>query len=203
MALNRDICEARSQEDIITIVEKSSEHFNTVNIATALNRLGRVAARKSARLDEGIKTLEMLLLQQRADFKERELTTSLAGLAKTGTASPDTFHTIRTQTLAMLQTTINQQGISQLVWSYATARCHDNDVFAAASDKILTVLPQLSAQALANIAWSYATVRHEDRELFRGIADCAAHRLLTFEPQHLTNLLWAFSKAGQPATRAV
>ena len=199
MSLNHNICDARTQEDILEVVETSCEHFNTVNIATALNRLGRLAARKSARLDEGVKALEMLLLQQRADFEERELITSLAGLAKTGTANPDTFLSIRAQTLTMLQSTVNQQGLSQLVWSYATARCHDNDVFAAASDRILTVVPQLSAQSLANIAWSYATVRHEDRELFRGIADCAAHKLSMFEPQHLTNLLWAFAKAGQPA----
>ena len=86
--LNREIIASRSAGEILAIVEGRGESFNGVNVATAVNKLCKVArARDNLRRDPRYKHLLELVQKNANEMKSREIANVLNALSKLGAAA--------------------------------------------------------------------------------------------------------------------
>ncbi|CAJ1432050.1 unnamed protein product [Effrenium voratum] len=100
------------------------------------------------------------------------------------------------------------QGLSNLVWAYATvppsgtpaeeaqARRQLEGLFAACARAAVPQLGGAKVQEMSNMAWAYAKVSIEAPELLEAIALAAEPRLADASTQNLCNLAWAFASLG-------
>ena len=86
--LNREIIASRSAGEILAIVEDRGESFDVVNVATAVNKLCKVArARDNLRRDPRYKYLLELVQKNANEMKSREIANVLNALSKLGAAA--------------------------------------------------------------------------------------------------------------------
>ncbi|CEO95953.1 hypothetical protein PBRA_004643 [Plasmodiophora brassicae] len=90
----------------------------------------------------------------------------------------------------------NAQGLSMMVWSYATAALPMVSLFDAFAPVIIERIGELAARNLANVAWAYGKVGLVNLPLFRAIASASKSLVLQFSTQNLANTLWAFMKVN-------
>jgi hypothetical protein len=91
------------------------------------------------------------------------------------------------------------QGISNMMWAYATVGKPHALLFEAIGDQIVAYehLEEFYPQAISNTAWAYAKAGVSHASFFEKMADHVARLdvLYGFEPQALSNIVWAYAKA--------
>eukprot|EP00984_Skeletonema_dohrnii_P022078 scaffold11198_cov103-Skeletonema_dohrnii-CCMP3373.AAC.14 len=91
------------------------------------------------------------------------------------------------------------QGISNMMWAYATVDKPHALLFEAMGDQVVARehLGEFNPQAISNTAWAYAKAGVSHASLFEKMADHVARLdvLYGFEPQALSNIVWAYAKA--------
>jgi hypothetical protein len=87
----------------------------------------------------------------------------------------------------------NNQSISTILWSFASAQVLHAPLFDAVPAKIVGRASTLRPQELANISWSYASVRRHHPELFRSLGDAAEVQMEDFRPQQISLVAWSFA----------
>jgi hypothetical protein len=97
-------------------------------------------------------------------------------------------------------TQFTTQGLSNIVWAYATNGMQHTALFNKVADHVVALdhLKSFSPQALANTVWAYATAGIQHPALFNKVADhvVATGVLKSFNPQALANTVWAYATAG-------
>ena len=96
----------------------------------------------------------------------------------------------------------NGQGLSNIVWAYATAEESPHPLFKKVADHIVGLdnLNEFNSQNLKDVVWAYATAREQHPKLFKRLANhiVGLDSLHNFKPQHLSNIVWAFTTAEEP-----
>lgn len=81
------------------------------------------------------------------------------------------------------------QGLSMLLWAYATLGRHPGKLLWASAAEVARQLPQMEAQHVANVMWVYATLGHQPGKLMQEAGDEAASRLSEMKPQEVSTRL--------------
>jgi hypothetical protein len=91
------------------------------------------------------------------------------------------------------------QGISNMVWAYATLKLRSPRLFEKLGDTIanLNDFRSFLPQALSNIVWAYATADIKHHDLFEKVGDVIVEleSLDSFNSQTLSNIVWAYATA--------
>lgn len=92
----------------------------------------------------------------------------------------------------------NPQGLSTLVWAYATVQVSHPSLFGRVAENALHILHRFNPQNLSNMVWSFAKLNHSHFRLFSRIAAESLKFISTPEscPQNISNTLWSFATAG-------
>ena len=92
------------------------------------------------------------------------------------------------------------QGISNLLWSFATVKKPHSTLFEMMGDQVVAkkYLKVFKPQALSNTVWAYANAGINQPRLFKRVANHIVEcgDLEKFTPQALSNIVNAFAKAG-------
>eukprot|EP00984_Skeletonema_dohrnii_P018054 scaffold8343_cov94-Skeletonema_dohrnii-CCMP3373.AAC.2 len=111
----------------------------------------------------------------------------------------DLFQRIATQA-ARRRVEFTPQGISNMMWAYATVDKPHALLFEAMGDQIVARehLGEFKPQELSNTVWAYAKAGISHPKLFEKVANHVARIdvLYGFKPQALSNIAWAYAKAG-------
>lgn len=100
------------------------------------------------------------------------------------------------------------QGISNVVWSYATMGVSPSrEVWSGLVERSRELLPAFAPQNFANIAWALATLQTKDAagyELVEKMAVQSEKAMKGFKPQEIGNFSWALMKFGiRPSKEAL
>eukprot|EP00984_Skeletonema_dohrnii_P022077 scaffold11198_cov103-Skeletonema_dohrnii-CCMP3373.AAC.13 len=92
----------------------------------------------------------------------------------------------------------NAQGISNMMWAYATVGKQHALLFEVMGDQVVARehLGEFIPQHLSNIMWAYATAQVPHPKLFKKVADAAIRSKGEFDSQAVVNLLWAYATMG-------
>ena len=94
----------------------------------------------------------------------------------------------------------SEQGISNLMWSYATVNKPHPVLFETIGDQVVAIkhLGEFKPQGLSNTVWAYATAGINHPKLFEKVANhiVGLDTLDPFKPQALSNTVLAYPKAG-------
>jgi hypothetical protein len=90
------------------------------------------------------------------------------------------------------------QGISNMLWTYATLKVSNPQLFQVVGDSIVgsdSFLNDFNSQNIANTVWAYATLDERYPALFKKMGDHIVdlNDLSLFNPQELANILWAYA----------
>ena len=90
------------------------------------------------------------------------------------------------------------QGISNIVWAFATLKLHTSRLFQSIDDALdeMTDLNGFEPQDFSNILWAYAKVDMSYSKLFDKVGGTIVNldNLNSFKPQELSNIVWAYAK---------
>ena len=183
---------------------KGGAPLSGVNVATALQRIAKLEARRTKRddrVDKAFRVLAKEAARQAQDGAPRELANILWALAKfklTEAAMPEVFDAL-SQACAAKAPAFNAQDVSNTAWAWATAGATSNpagwDAIAAHAPSKIESFDQ---RALSLTAWAFATAGVAAPQLFEAIAQAAPARMARdeFDAQGYANTAWAFATAG-------
>ena len=162
---------------------KGGAPLSGVNVATALQRIAKLEARRSRRddrVDKAFNVLAKEAARQAQDGAPRELANILWALAKfklTEAAAPEVFDAL-SQACAAKAPAFNAQDVSNTAWAWATAGVSTNQ---AGWDALATHAPSkiesFDQRALSLTAWAFATSGVAAPPLFEAIAQAAPARM--------------------------
>ena len=183
---------------------KGGAPLSSVNVATALQRIAKLEARRvkrDDRVDKAFHVLAKEAARQAQDGAPRELANILWALAKfklTEATMPEVFDALA-QACAAKAPAFNAQDVSNTAWAWATAGATSNP---AGWDALATHAPSkiesFDQRALSLTAWAFATSGVAAPQLFEAIAQVAPARMARdeFDAQGYANTAWAFATAG-------
>ena len=204
---------SRDVRSLLSMYLVHGKTFNQVHISAFWTTLGKHARRhprQKAFIQEQLRFNVTLFYEARQqtlsmlpELGGREVVNTAHGIASAGVGSEgewlELWESLAASCAENLHT-FNSQGLSNMVWAFATASYSAPPLFAAASVKILEQVDTFSPQGLANTAWAYATVGDEAPELFEGLSRLVPRRgVEDFKAQELCNLLWAYATSGTEA----
>ena len=162
---------------------KGGAPLSGVNVATALQRIAKLEARRvkrDDRVDKAFHVLAKEAARQAQDGAPRELANILWALAKfklTEAAVPEVFDAL-SQACAAKAPAFNAQDVSNTAWAWATAGATSNqagwDALAAHAPSKIESFDQ---RALSLTAWAFATSGVAAPPLFEAIAQAAPARM--------------------------
>ena len=162
---------------------KGGAPLSGVNVATALQRIAKLEARRvkrDDRVDKAFHVLAKEAARQAQDGAPRELANILWALAKfklTEAAVPEVFDAL-SQACAAKAPAFNAQDVSNTAWAWATAGVSTNqagwDALAAHAPSKIESFDQ---RALSLTAWAFATSGVAAPPLFEAIAQAAPARM--------------------------
>jgi hypothetical protein len=206
LTINKMLSMNRRYQTVIAVVRDVGVYMGSVNIATAMHRLGRLV--RSARAwnpqlpERMVAHPKYQFLLKRAEeyideMTPRALANFLWGMAALGDCK-NTGIVLRVgrKLLTINPAELKTQELSNVLWSMATLEVHEpelvNVILDSACDRIDDCVPQ----ALSNMIWACATLRHFHPRFPQAVAESAGPRLDTFQSQTLANTLWAYSVLG-------
>lgn len=210
LTINKMLSMNRRYQTVIAVVRDVGSYMGSVNIATAMHRLGRLV--RSARAwspnlkERMVAHPQYQYLLRHAeevigDMGPRALANFLWGMAALGDER-NTGIVLRLgrRLLSLDPAELKTQELSNILWSMATLEVHEpelvNRILDSACDRIDDCVPQ----ALSNMIWACATLRHTHPRFPHVVAASATPRLATFQSQTLANTLWAYSVLGMYPT---
>ena len=162
---------------------KGGAPLSGVNVATALQRIAKLEARRTKRddrVDKAFYVLAKEAARQAQDGAPRVLANILWALAKfklTEAAVPEVFDAL-SQACAAKAPAFNAQDVSNTAWAWATAGATSNqagwDALAAHAPSKIESFDQ---RALSLTAWAFATSGVAAPPLFEAIAQAAPARM--------------------------
>ena len=95
--------------------------------------------------------------------------------------------------------TLKPQGLSNTLWSYATAKEANLILFQKVADDAMQRQNELSPQDVANLLWALASNRNIDEGLFKAMLPTAKALVSQGNSQTLANVGWAYAVANVAA----
>lgn len=203
--LNSMLVHARTADKILQVVDSHFDHFNAVNLITALHRLATlvVPARKgSLRRDVRFKRLIHRLSDtlRNADsnvLKPQDLSNVAWALTKLGLLNATLFGHLSEHILRTI-TSFEPVNLSMTLWAFARSGFLDEKLFRSAATEVKKQLPDFQPQQIANTTWAMAKSGIVDEELFLSAASLALEKLNEFQPMNFSMLLFSFALAKLP-----
>eukprot|EP00927_Polykrikos_kofoidii_P046766 TRINITY_DN40905_c0_g1_i1.p1 TRINITY_DN40905_c0_g1~~TRINITY_DN40905_c0_g1_i1.p1 ORF type:complete len:486 (-),score=92.03 TRINITY_DN40905_c0_g1_i1:89-1546(-) len=206
--LNSLLVNARAVDKILQVVDTHFNHFNAVNMITALHRLATeviVARRGALRRDPRFKRLiyrlsETLRSANAGALKPQDLSNVAWALTKLGLLNAVLFGHLSDH----IESTIRDfepVNLSMTLWAFARSGFLDEKLFLASAAEVKRQLPDFQPQQIANTTWAMAKSGFVDRVLFESAADLALEKLADFQPMNYSMLLYSFALAKLPHPR--
>jgi len=135
---------------------------------------------------------------QLSELKPFELSNLCWAYAKLSFGLPQLFSAVAKRMMDRRINEFSLQGLSMVVWSFATAKQKHATLFRNLAVEIHSKAADAKPQEIANTLWAYAKNRSVEAPLFHGLADVALGQdlLWTFKPQELSNTVWSFATVG-------
>lgn len=203
--LNSMLVHARHHDKILQVVDGHFDHFNAVNLITALHRLATVvlAARKGAlRRDARFKRLihrltDTLRSAEAGALKPQDLSNVAWALTKLGLLNAVLFGNLSDHIMKTIHN-FEPVNLSMTLWAFARSGFLDERLFRAAATEVKRQLPDFQPQQIANTTWAMAKSGFVDEEVFFSAADLALQKLQHFQPMNYSMLLYSFALAKLP-----
>mmetsp|Transcript_56801 Transcript_56801/g.122805 ORF Transcript_56801/g.122805 Transcript_56801/m.122805 type:complete len:491 (+) Transcript_56801:74-1546(+) len=203
--LNSMLVHSRTVDKILQVVEAHFDHFNAVNLITALHRLATVvlAARRGAlRRDVRFKLLihklsDTLRNSDGGVLKPQDLSNVAWALTKLGLLNAVLFGNLSDHIMRTIQN-FEPVNLSMTLWAFARSGFLDEKLFRAAAAEVKRQLPDFQPQQIANTTWAMAKSGFVDEELFLAAANLALEKLGNFQPMNYSMLLYSFALARLP-----
>ena len=208
-ALNAQLAQAATPEEIEALVRTHCAVMNSVNVATALHRLAkcRPARSKGGGMEALLCARTAAVLAGAENVTPRSLTSIAWAVGKLRLSDAPLLAALVAQASAQLaRGGLDAFGIANVAWALATLYT------AATSATTETVSPQhgglcdalaeaalarpqeFKPQELTNLLWAFATLKRRHARLFEALGEVATGRMGEFTPQGLSQTVWAFSK---------
>jgi hypothetical protein len=205
-ALNKRMIRMTRPSEILNEWKRGSEHFNGVNISTAVSRLARARPSHYVRIrsSEEFSAIVRVVVQRthevsadRSDFfGPRQLSNLSHGFAKMGFDDELVFSKIaRAVVTSNSAQHMEGQELSALVWSFAKANIRAPELYAAVAKEAAQRGANLSDQALSNLVWAYARAGESSPALFEAVAEQVVERAARMDDQGLVMAAWSFATA--------
>jgi len=203
--LNSLLVHARTVDKILQVVDSHFEHFNAVNLITALHRLATVvlaarrgALRRDVRFKRLIHRLSDTLRNADADtLKPQDLSNIAWALTKLGLLNAVLFGHLSEHIMQTIQH-FEPVNLSMTLWAFARSGFLDEKLFRSASGEVKRQLPDFQPQQIANTTWAMAKSGFVDEEVFDTAANLALRKLPDFQPMNYSMLLYSFALAKLP-----
>lgn len=168
--LNSLLVRSRSVDRILQVVDANFNHFNVVNVVTALHRMATVVipARKA-----------ML----RRDLRFKRLINKLSEMLRQSTSQPESY-------------LLKPQDLSNIAWALTKLGLINEGLFSILSDYIIRTIGEFEPVNLSMTLWAYARSNLIHEKLFNAAIPEVSKKLHEFEPQQLANTTWAMAKSG-------
>ncbi|CAE8714467.1 unnamed protein product, partial [Polarella glacialis] len=142
--------------------------------------------------------LALLAYPRLDEFKPFEVTNLLWAFAKLGTPCPDLYRSVSQRIKMRHKGEFKAQCLSLAVWSFATGRWRDEELFRSMAEELCSQASLLKPQEISNTLWAFGKQKINHRPLFHAFGSAASEgtALCRFKPQELANTLWAFASVG-------
>ena len=222
-AVNDEILQARSVEQLCALIERSTHALDPVNVNTAFRRLllpqGQPERNATAAalplLDRAVRLLlrrALVLLRQGGgqhsrQFGPREISNMLHALAKSGRPccrlSEALIVAFEQRCLACMPAW-NGQDIGNVLWAYAVlGRAPAPPLLEALQGQAVLMARWFSAQQISNTLWAFATLKLSPRErLVSALTQRAEAIVGEFNAQNVANTVWAFASLAKDSNWA-
>lgn len=200
--LNSMLVHARTVDNILQVVDSHFEHFNAVNLITALHRMATVvlaprrsALRRDVRFKRLVQKLSDTLRHSGVGFlKPQDLSNIAWALTKLGLLNAVLFGHLSDHILATIGD-FQPVNLSMTLWAFARSGFLDEKLFASAAAEVRRQLRDFQPQQIANTTWAMAKSGFVDEGLFHSAADLALEKLGEFQPMNYSMLLYSFALA--------
>jgi len=110
-----------------------------------------------------------------------------------------TFLGILAEEIPPLLGSFTSQGLSNVIWAYATLNESNPQLLKEVADHIIALdnVDEFKPQHISNIVWAYATAKESHPVLFNKLANAAIKRKNEFSSQEIANFLWAYATNGE------
>lgn len=199
--INRRLLSAPDANSILSLVQRHSDEFNSVNFCTAMSRLAKNSNAADLARDRRFTDLLQQLEHELVNFDSRALANLAWSLCKTVPQDRALFNKLAEQCMGKLDQ-FNPQALSTLLYSFGKAGHANRRLFLAVAEFACKVPSEFVAQQLANTVWAFATANISNPKLFDIAARQTIQRLsdpLTakeFTTQELAMTVWSFAKLG-------
>lgn len=198
---------------LVGTIDTHLSDMNLVNLSTALHRLAKMTATDyNAQMQLRRTLMPKLLFGLRESLKRaiagdrppksQALSNITWALASMQLPDIPLVEMLAVQTSLQLAD-FKHFELSTTLWAFAKLGSIDAAVnkyslqlFAAASEYIITYADQFTFRGLVMTSWAFATAKQHDARLFRAIAVQLMPAAHTANCQELANTAWAFSTAG-------
>eukprot|EP00931_Biecheleriopsis_adriatica_P029012 TRINITY_DN17280_c0_g2_i1.p1 TRINITY_DN17280_c0_g2~~TRINITY_DN17280_c0_g2_i1.p1 ORF type:complete len:841 (-),score=121.18 TRINITY_DN17280_c0_g2_i1:48-2570(-) len=132
------------------------------------------------------------------EFKPYEVTNLLWAYSKMGTASEDLLRALADRLWTRQQCEFKAQCLSMAVWSFATARWRETELFNSIAEELSWQASVLRPQEISNTAWAFGKLKLGHAKLFEAISWATAEiiGMWRFKTQELVTTIWAFANLG-------
>mmetsp|Transcript_8599 Transcript_8599/g.15424 ORF Transcript_8599/g.15424 Transcript_8599/m.15424 type:complete len:463 (-) Transcript_8599:196-1584(-) len=200
--LNTQLVHAKTVEKVLQVVAAQMEHFNAVNLITALHRMATLVSgprRANIRRDVRFKKLtnrflELLRTTEVGQLKPQDLSNAAWALTKLGLLNAVLFNHLSEHSRRTIEA-FEPVNLSMALWAFARAGFMEEKFFNQAAAEVKKQIRGFQPQQIANTTWAMAKSQFIDEELFSQAADFALEHLAAFQPMNQSMLLYSFALA--------
>lgn len=202
IAINKRMTSATRFQDILDIVARDSDKFDTVCLATAVHKLASI--RGAPNLHQQIATapefhkLKQLIMERHSELQTRNISNILWALAKMNHHPGDDFLSAMADEIINKARQGNAQNTANMIWAFATLNYYPGeDTMRALEWALKDKLPEFTSQNISNSVLSFAKLEYTpQKSTLDALAEESRRKIRTFTPQALSNTLWGLSKLG-------
>ncbi len=172
-AINKQLVKAADPEAVLALFESERAECNSVNVATALHRLGTHLKRQRVKRDRVLRDRRFIALvdaavDQAPECNSRSVSDVLWACATLNHWPPEMLVPMLTQVAAHLERgSFKAQHLSLIVWSLAVLECKPVRLLDSIEARALENQNSLNQQNVANLLWGYAKLNHKPDRLLR------------------------------------
>eukprot|EP00933_Yihiella_yeosuensis_P041459 TRINITY_DN35854_c0_g1_i1.p1 TRINITY_DN35854_c0_g1~~TRINITY_DN35854_c0_g1_i1.p1 ORF type:complete len:260 (-),score=37.56 TRINITY_DN35854_c0_g1_i1:560-1339(-) len=193
--LNRSITTLGSAQEILAICDTKLDEFDTVNIVTALHRLGRFVPQGWSSGSRAQERLIQRLSEQITELRVQQLANTIWALARVQVRNQPITAAIAESSVRNCRQ-FGPQECANIAWSCAKLEFCDDSLLEAISIVSIDIIRDFLSQHLGNIAWACARLKYVNAHFLDVIAEAATPLLAGAEQQEISNIVWAFAKLG-------
>lgn len=209
-ALNRQLSQAESSDEVLQLVEQNAAELNAVNVATALHRIAsrnkvKRARRDAVLMDRRFQLLITALEVHAADGMSNEPRSVADVLWSFGTMKhwpPSLLKPMLMSVLGHLEKgTFEAQHLSTVVWAFAKLETKPVRLLEQIEAQATELVAKLTMQNIANLMWGFAKLNYAPARLLPTLAPALASSGLcdTAKPVEVADITYALAYGASSA----